>query len=484
MEDNTNSPSPGLPRREFIKKTATVAAAMAAAPLLKTPVYGQNQAPSTGRVIGANDRIVVGIIGVGFGIGCDHFVGLQDKAGDNNIVLAAGCDVYGRRRAWMRGETELPYPNANKGKAIGSSESSYKTTPLKEADVYVDYRKLLERKDIDAVLIASHDVMHAPMTLDALQAGKHVYCEKPLTRYLDEAFKVYDTVKQTGKIFQVGSQGCSAAGYHKCAELIKAGKIGQLVWAQAWYSRNSKGGEWNYPIEKECTTESVDWQKWLGQVKKRGDFSAEYFHRWRKYFQFCAGPMGDLAPHKLHPVMLATGKPEFPVRVCSIGTKAVHPDTTDKTGGTPERDVAEHQQLLAEFPSGYEIMVTCCTTNGSTPGMSLFGHLANLDIDATASKVRLTPQRETGDDIDPENFAGLQPEDIRVHEKNWFDSIRSNSAPNADIELAIRVQTVISLAEMSDRLKITCLFDEQTRKITDGYGKEIAPITYGTLPIS
>jgi predicted dehydrogenase len=482
MENNTPSPSSGLPRREFLRQTASLAAGVAAAPLLKTPVYGQNQAPASGRVIGANDRIVVGIIGVGFGIGCDHFVGLQDKAGDNNIVLAAGCDVYARRRAWMRGETPLPYPNANQGKAIGSSESSCKTTPLKEADVYTDYRKLLERKDIDAVLIAAHDVMHAPITLDALQAGKHVYCEKPLTRYLDEAFKVYDAVKQTGKVFQIGSQGCSAGGYHKCAELVKAGQIGQLVWAQAWYSRNSKGGEWNYPIEEQCTRENVDWEQWLGQVKNGRDFSPEFYHRWRKYFRFCAGPMGDLAPHRLHPVMLATGKPEFPVRVCSIGTKAVYPDKT--SAATPEREVPEHQQLLAEFPSGYEIMVTCCTTNSWTPGMSLFGHLATLNIDANATKVSLVPQRETGDDIDPQNFTGLQPEDIRVHEKNWFDCIRSNKAPNADIELAIRVQTVISLAEMSDRLKITCLFDEKTRKITGEAGKEIAPITYGTLPLS
>jgi predicted dehydrogenase len=482
MEKNTHPPSSGLPRREFIKQAATAAAVAAAAPLFKTPVYGQNQAPSSGRVIGANDRIVVGIIGVGFGIGCDHFVGLQDKATENNVVLAAGSDVYGRRRAWMRGEVELNYPNANKGKAIGSADSSFKTTALKEADVYTDYRKLLERKDIDAVLIATHDVMHAPITLDALQAGKHVYCEKPLTRYLDEAFKVYDLVKQTGKVFQAGSQGCSAGGYQKCAELVKAGKIGELVWAQAWYSRNSLGGEWNYPLEDECKTENVDWEKWLGAVKKRSGFSPEHFHRWRKYYQYCAGPMGDLAPHRLHPVMLATGNPQFPVRVCSIGAKAVHPDKTSTT--TPERDVPEHAQLLAEFPGGYVIMVTCCTTNASTPGLGLFGHKANLNVDATASKVSLVPQRETGEDIDPETFAGLQPEEIRVHEKNWFDCIRANKAPNADIELAIRVQTVISLAEMSDRLKITCLFDEKTRQITDGGGKEIPPITYGTLPLS
>ena len=474
METDVNPPSSGLARRDFIKKTATAAAAVAATPLLKRPVYGQNQAPSTGRVIGANDRIAVGIIGVGFGIGCDHFVGLQKKAADNNIVLAAGCDVFSRRRAWMKGETALPYPNANEGKPLAN--------PLKEADVYVDYRKVLERKDIDAVLIATHDITHAAITIDALEAGKHVYCEKPLTRYLDEAFRVYDTVKRAGKVFQVGSQGCSAGGYHKCAELIKAGKIGELVWAQAWYSRNSLNGEWNYPIENESTAENIDWEKWLGQVKKREGFNAEHFHRWRKYYQYCAGPMGDLAPHRLHPLMLATGNPEFPVRVCSVGAKAVHPDRT--VAGTPERDVPEHAQLLAEFPSGYVIMVTCCTTNASTPGLSLFGHKANLTVDANATKVGLVPQREFADDIDPDNFANLQPEDIRVHEKNWFDCIRSGQKPNADIELAIRVQTVISLAEMSDRLKTACMFDEKTRKLTEAGGKEIAPITYGTLPLS
>jgi len=118
--------------------------------------------------------------------------------------------------------------------------------------------------------------------MDALEAGKHVYCEKPMTRYLDEAFKVYDTVKRTGRIFQVGSQGCSAQGWHKCGELIKAGKIGTLVWGQGYYCRNSKEGEWNYDIELESTPENIDWERWLGRVKTRVPFSAEHYHRWRK----------------------------------------------------------------------------------------------------------------------------------------------------------------------------------------------------------
>ena len=154
--------------------------------------------------------------------------------------------------------------------------------------------------------------------MDSLDSGRHVYCEKPLTRYLGEAFQVYDKVKSSGKIFQVGSQGCSAGGYHKCAELIKAGKIGTLVWGQAWYSRNSLNGEWNYTIEPESTAENIDWERWLGPVKQRDPFSDEQFHRWRKYYRYCAGPLGDLAPHRLHPLMLATGNPEFPERVVSL----------------------------------------------------------------------------------------------------------------------------------------------------------------------
>jgi predicted dehydrogenase len=458
MENNVTPSASPLPRRDFLKKTATVAAAVAATPLFRMPVYGQNQAPSA-NVAGANNRIQVAIVGVGFGIGQDHLKGIQAKANENNTVITAASDVFNKRRDFAK-------TNAN----------------LKDADVYTDYRKMLERKDIDGVLVATHDPLHAQVTMDALDSGRHVYCEKPLTRYLGEAFQVYDKVKSSGKVFQVGSQGCSAGGYQKCAELVKAGKIGELVWAQAWYSRNSINGEWNYLVENETKPENIDWEQWLGPVKTRDAFNAQQYHRWRKYYRYCAGPLGDLAPHRLHPVMLATGNPEFPVRVCSIGTKTVHPDKN--VPGTDEREIPEHAQLLAEFPSGYVIMVTCCTVNGSTPGLSLYGHKANLEIDATGGKVNLVPQREFGDEIDPENFTNMQPEDIRMHEKNWFDCIRSGKQPNASIDLAIRVQTVISLAEMSDRLKVTCLFDEKARKITNESGAEIKPITYGTLPLS
>ncbi len=122
---------------------------------------------------------------------------------------------------------------------------------------------MLAQKDIDAVTIATCDHWHCKTTLAALDAGKHVYVEKPMTRYLPEAFEVYDKVKATGKILQVGSQGCTAAAWHKAADLIRAGQIGTPVWAQGYYCRNSKEGEWNLPIpEWAADPQDIDWDKW------------------------------------------------------------------------------------------------------------------------------------------------------------------------------------------------------------------------------
>src|SRR5258708_34522365 len=123
--------------------------------------------------------------------------------------------------------------------------------------------------------------MHATISIDALNAGKHVYCEKPMSRYLGEAFRVQDAVKKTGKIFQVGSQGCSAAGWHKAAELITAGKIGPLVWGQGYYCRNNRKGEWNLPIDASAKADVIDGNQWLGSAKQNGLFDAQQNSGWR-----------------------------------------------------------------------------------------------------------------------------------------------------------------------------------------------------------
>jgi predicted dehydrogenase len=464
MANNEQKPSAGeQSRRAFIRTTATAAAAVAGSNIFRTPVYGQNTAPSAGKVLGANDRIVVGYIGVG-GQGMAHVKQMKTHASANNVAQVAVCDVWEKRRSSSKAFIE-------------------KDNSSTQVEMFGDHRKLLERKDIDAVVIATHDIWHTKCAVDAMNAGKHVYVEKPMTRYLAEAFEIADTCKRTGKILQVGSQGCSALAWHKAGEMIQAGKIGKLVWGQGYYCRNNPKGEWNYTIDPECRKDNTDWNRWLGQVKKKVDFNADHYFRWRKYYPYCGGLLGDLMPHRLHPLMLATGKPEFPTRVVSIGSR--HVGTDKKTPGTQMRDVPEHVEILAEFPSGYTLVVVSSTVNARSPGFVIYGHHATLNIGTSGEKIELIPEKEFADEIDPELLEGLKPtEDIAVHEKNWFDSIRANKQPNAGIDLALKVQTVISLAEMSERLKMTCLFDEKSRKVTNGEGKTITPITYGTLELS
>jgi predicted dehydrogenase len=335
------------------------------------------------------------------------------------------------------------------------------------------------------------DHWHTKCSIDAMESGKHVYCEKPMTRYLGEAFDFHDAVKRTGKIFQLGSQGCSAAGWHKAAEMIQAGKIGQMVWAQGYYCRNNPAGEWNYTIQPWCTEADLNWDGWQKPVKKKTGFNADAYFRWRKYYPYCAGLLGDLVPHRLNPLMLATGNPEYPKRVVSIGTKSVHSDKN--TQGTPERDVPEHVEILAEFPSGCVLTVVCSTVASKSPGFVIYGHKASLDIGSSGESIQLTveqPFAEGGkfDDgkLENQTIKGLTPtEDIGAHEKNWFECIRTNNQKtNANIDLATKAQTVISLAEMSQRLNMACMFDEKTRKVTTENGRPVKPITYGTLELS
>lgn len=443
-------------RREFLKRTTLASAAVAAAPMLRQPIYGQSQAPSA-NVAGANSRLTIGYIGVG-GQGLNaHVRIMQANAAANNIAQVAVCDVWQKR--------------VDKAKAvIGGNVTGY-----------TDYRKLLEQKDIDAVVIATHDPIHAPATIAAMQAGKHVYVEKPFTRYLDEAFAVQKAVKNSGgKKLQLGSQGCSAAGWHKAAEIIKAGGIGTPVWAQGYYCRNNPKGEWNYDIDSEFKVNEIDADGWLGKVKNHSAFSPEHYFRWRKFYPYCGGLLGDLVPHRLNPLMVATGNNEFPKRVVCIGTKNVHTDRNKD--GAMERDVPEHVEILAEFPSGLSLVIAASTVAARSPGFAIYGHKAYLEIGNAGERLKLVPELPFSEEIDMEEFDGLQPaEDIAAHHQNWFQAIREDKEPTANIDLATRVQTVISLAEMSDRLGMACHFDAATRKITTGDGREVKPITYGTL---
>lgn len=463
----SSHPQTPASRRAFLQRTTGALALAGAVRSFTTPVYGQNQAPSV-NVVGSNEKIICGYVGVG-GQGAGAHVGqCLAHFQENNIAMVAVCDVSKRR--------------------VESSVKQIAGGGAGPATGFEDYRKLLENKDIDAIFCATVDHWHTPVSCDAMEAGKHVYIEKPMTRYLDEAFRIADVQKKTGKIVQVGSQGCSDRKWHQAAEWIQAGKIGPIAMVQGSYMRNNPWGEWNYTIQPWATPDDINWSMWMGsQIKKKVPFNADHFFRWRKYYPYCSGLLGDLFPHKLHPYMLATGKPEFPTRVSAVGSKAFRSDFNNE-GRKPEqkteyeRDVAEIIQLIAEFPSGYVMHITSSTINELGTQEVIRGHKANLTM--AGNRVELRPERPFSEEIEPETSSPFPSESVAAHQKNFFGAIRGTEKANGGIDLAVKVQTVISLAEASDRMGVMCYFDEKTRKVTDKQGREIKVPTYGWDPLS
>ena len=293
-------------RRNFVKTAVAGAAAVGAATL---------GAPAPARAAGANDRIRFAVIGVG-GMGTGHVNQLTDlsKNPEANIRLTAVCDVYDHRTE------RAQHICGGKG--------------------YRDYRELIDRARVDAVVIASPDHWHAQQSIDCLEAGIDVYCQKPMTLRWQEAKEVYKCVQRTGRVFQVGAQGCSDDIWFKAQEQIKAGALGKLVWSQCGAYRNAPGGDWNYGLDWNVDpTKNLDWEMWLGPAKKR-PFQLDRYCNFRKYWDYSGGLATDLLYHSLSHMIIALG-PQFPTRVVASGTNsAVH-----------DREVPDNFHVSVDYPA-------------------------------------------------------------------------------------------------------------------------------------
>jgi predicted dehydrogenase len=256
-----------------------------------------------------------------------------------------------------------------------------------------------------------------------------------MTRTLEEAFKVYDMAKKTNRIVQVGAHGCSDPKWHKAREVIKSGKLGRVLWAQASSCRNNPKGEWNYPIDAAANDQTVNWKMWLGKAPKR-DWSPERYFRWRKYWDYANGIIGDL---------LAA------------------PATPLDAGDGELRDVADTTLMMVEFPSGVMIYVAGSTINERGIEDVIRGQKANLLFGG--GKVDLQPERPFVDEVEAKDETPADSGESHLkHQRNFIESLRDNKPPNCDIELAVRVQTVVSMAELSYRKGRMMHFDSERRK--------------------
>lgn len=256
-------------RRSFLKKLATASAAVAAGTNTLSAENRRTLFESLYRQrFGPNDQINIALIGAG-GMGTQDTLTALKVPG---AKLVAACDLYDGR---------LEQAKAKWG-----------------ADIFTTrrYKDILSRRDVDAVIIATPDHWHQQISIDAMRAGKHVYCEKPMVHAITEGPAVLKAQQETGMVFQVGSQGVSSLGNEKARELLKDGAIGELNYAEGFWARHSPEGAWQYPIPPDASTQNVDWDTFVSNTTKR-PFDATRFFRWRNYMDYGTGMSGDLFVH-------------------------------------------------------------------------------------------------------------------------------------------------------------------------------------------
>lgn len=268
----------GNSRRKFIKNlSGSVAAISIGNDVAASENVIKRKLIST-TTTSSNDKIRIGLIGAGIIGHYDTDAALKV----DGVELAGVCDLYTGR---------LDRSKEKWGNAIFSTR---------------DYRELLAKKDIDAVLICTPDHWHQKIAIDAMNAGKHVYCEKPMVQKIEEGHAIIATQKKTGKVLQVGSQRASSVAILEAKKYFEKGIIGELTYVEAYCDRTDAKGAWQYSIPTDASPQTIDFDTFLGHAPKV-PFDPNRFFRWRNYKDYGTGSAGDLIVHLLTGLHTITG---------------------------------------------------------------------------------------------------------------------------------------------------------------------------------
>ncbi|WP_234735213.1 Gfo/Idh/MocA family protein [Tellurirhabdus bombi] len=444
LSDEPSTPRPttsqSVARRNFLKTLGLTAAASATVPSV---LAGSHEAPVYLNLIrshnstAANERIRLALIGTGgMGIG-DAQTALMFE----NVELVAACDLYDGR---LRRAKELW------GDQLMTTR---------------DYRQVIERSDVDAIINGTTDHWHEKISTDAMRKGKHVYCEKPMVQKFEDGHTLIKVAKETGKIFQVGSQFASSIIVAKARELLKAGEIGELVFAEAQYDRHSAMGAWQYSIPPDASPQTVDWDTYLGSAPKRSWDPLRFF-RWRNYQDYGTGVAGDLYVHLLTSLHTITGS-KGPNRIISSGGLRYWKDGRDvpdihlaiydypKTAEHPEFNLTTRSNFVDGGGGGYLVRLVGTEGDLSLGMDSLVMHknkfpkAPGLSIDnfpKDQKEAYLTEYNKKYPNLPemeaPREYVFKMPKDYKgdryEHFRNFFTSIRENKPSVEDATFGLR----------------------------------------------
>ena len=424
---NQNSPNDRVSRRGMLQTSVAGAALLAAWPSTRSEAAAFNS---------SSDRPILGAIGVG-GRGTGVCRGAA-RFGD----FVAVCDVDSQHAA--------------RGKEVLGGK----------ADVTGDYRHVIEREDVDAVVIGTPDHWHAKIAAEALAAGKHVYCEKPLTLTIEEGKLIRDMVAKTGRTFQVGTQQRTEMGqkFLRATALCREGRLGDIHRVTCAIGGAPAGG----PFTKTAPPSQLDWNMWLGQTPEV-DYIAERSHgNFRWWYEYSGGKMTDWGAHHVDIAHWAMEKmDEGPVEVYGA---ARHPAGMDGNGMPLADDAyntATQFVVFARFADGKEIVI-CDRAPGFDNGLLIEGDKSRIFV----SRGRLTgrPVEEMADapikdETLAELYKGRQPS--QSHIGDFFHCLANGAEPVSDVASHHRSLTTCHLANISIRLGRPLRWDPKAEQIID-----------------
>lgn len=380
-------------------------------------------AKSYGRVIGANDRIRMGFIGAG-GMGSGHIAACLALKEKDNLEFLGVCDCWKTR--------------ADEGAAKLGTRA------------FTDYRKLLET-DIDYVTIATPEHWHSQMTIDALDAGKAVYVEKPMTHTIPQAQAVAKKVKETKLPLQVGVQAMSDDSYASAGEAIKRGVIGKVVQAQIEYVRRyDKQGPWRDPGVTDSTAQpaDLDWNAWLGHAPKIS-WNPHHYFEWRNYATYSGGICTDLFIHRITRIMKACDL-LYPRRVVGMGGIWQWPDG---------RDLPDNFEMICEYPRGMTVYVLGTMSNRVGIDHLIRGYRGTLYFTGSG----WVAKDKDGKVLDQHEKTG--GEDIHLHHTNLHKHLRERTPLNCPIELGMAGVVAVNMANESWRTSTMMGWDAKAEKM-------------------
>ena len=356
-----------ISRRAFLRAGAGAAGLglAAATTLLESPAL--RASPRAGA---ASDRVRFGIVGVGMeGSGL-----LSVAIGLPGVECAAACDLYDGRRELAREIAGEKLPTTRR------------------------YQELLDNKDIDAIVIAVPDHWHRQVVVDALAAGKDVYCEKPFSHNPADGLAMVAAAAKSGRIVQVGAQRTSSVLCEKARQLYASGAIGELSLVEATLGRNDPTGAWEYPPPPDLSPANLDWDTWLGTAPKKA-FDPELYARWRCWKEYGTGVAGDLLVHLISGMQYVLGINEIPARVSAFGGIYRWKDGRN----TPDVHAALFE--YAKVP----VYMRLSLGTESTEVTRFMGSKGIIEL--TEFGLSHTPQ--TGADLSPSYYAASYPNRLR-----------------------------------------------------------------------